>query len=1042
MPRSTRTSRVAADRYRSLFQYSIVPMWEEDISGLRELLAQWTARKERDLRAHLRQHPALVRKGVRAIRVVDVNEAALRLYEAERKKELLGPLNLLLDAEALDRFIELFAAIAEGRSWMESESSARTLKGRRLEVLVREFIPSPQDDHPSMIVTVVDFTEYRRLEGKFREEQSIVRAVIDSVPDLIFIKDLRGRFLLANRALADWAGKASADDLIGKTDYDFFPKEVADSYAKVDTQIIESGTGRTGYEEEVVSADGLRQWALTSKMPFRDASGAPAGIIGIVRDITERKRLQLSTEGERALLREVIDDLPDAIFVKDKDGRFILANKAAAEIMQVDGPEALIGRTDADFYPAQTAGQSAPEERAVIQEGRKIINKLEPRTVRGVKRWVLTTKVPLFDADGTITGLVGIDRDITSLQEALDALERSEERYRSLVEDIGVGILSADQSGTITFANSVAGQIFGLPKGYSVGKNIREFLSDEEYARVREEMGRRSREDKSSYEVNIVRTDGERRRILITAVSRFDQEDRYMGTFATMQDVTDRHAVEAELARQRAFMQALMDNLPDYIYFKDRESRFILNNKAHAKELGAADPVDMLGRTDFDYFAEEHARKAFNDEQRIVRTGEPLINDVEKETWTNRPPSWVSTTKMPLRDEQGKIIGTFGVSRDMTERRRMEEKNLRLAAMIESSNDAIISIGLDDTVTSWNKGAENIFGYSAEEMMGTSIIPLLSPQVMMQEPTLREQMGREGRVLHTESTVMRKDGRRIYVSTSTSVITDAEGQMVGITFISRDVTDQKALQVQLIRAQRLESLGTLAAGIAHQFNNINTAVRGYLDILSQDTGLPASARSYVRKTLKAVQRAVDITDRLQGLTTSASSTSPEVLRLEEAVPAIVALFAKTLEREGIRLEVDIPQTPAVRVSHAMLEFLVTSLMTNSIHALSGCASPLVAIRGRCKAGFCSLEVTDNGCGISAENLPRIFTPFFTTKGEWAEPGSRQAMVKGIGLSLAVCQSSVAENGGWIEVESPPDGGATFRVWLPAASQDTFPDTGS
>ncbi len=286
--------------------------------------------------------------------------------------------------------------------------------------------------------------------------------------------------------------------------------------------------------------------------------------------------------------------------------------------------------------------------------------------------------------------------------------------------------------------------------------------------------------------------------------------------------------------------------------------------------------------------------------------GEPLINEIEKETWADRPVSWVSSTKMPLKDEQGKIIGTFGVSRDMTERRRMEEKNLRLAAMIESSNDAIIGIGLDDRVTSWNKGAETIFGYTSEEMIGKSITPLLSPEIMTQEPTLRERMGREGHVLHTESTVTRKDGRSIYVSTSISVITDAEGQIVGITFISRDVTDQKALQVQLIRAQRLESLGTLASGIAHQFNNINTAVRGYLDFLSQDASLPASARSYIREALKAVQRAVDITDRLQGLSTSASSTSSEGLHLEEAVPAVVALFDKTLETEGIRLELDFP----------------------------------------------------------------------------------------------------------------------------------------
>ncbi len=297
-----------------------------------------------------------------------------------------------------------------------------------------------------------------------------------------------------------------------------------------------------------------------------------------------------------------------------------------------------------------------------------------------------------------------------------------------------------------------------------------------------------------------------------------------------VEDVTERVKAEAALARERAFLTALMDNVPDYIYFKDRESRFILNNKAHVRELGAKSPADVLGKTDFDFFAPQHAQKAYNDEQQIIRTGQPLVNAVEQEIWTDRPLTWVSSTKMPLLDDKGEIVGTFGISRDMTERRQMEEKNLRLAAMVESSNDAIIGIDLDDIVTSWNKGAEKIFGYAAEEIIGRSINPLLSLEIVNQEPALREKLRSEGHVVGLESTVTRKDGKTVNVSTSISFVTDAGGQIVGITCIARDVTSQRALQAQIIRAQRLESLGTLAAGIAHQFNNINAAVKGYLDV--------------------------------------------------------------------------------------------------------------------------------------------------------------------------------------------------------------------
>ncbi|HUI68972.1 MAG TPA: PAS domain S-box protein [Spirochaetia bacterium] len=904
----TSASRAAAEKYPSIFQHSLVCLWEEDISALRELLRQWTSRKVPDLRAYLHAHPGLVRKGVRAIRVVDVNEATIQLYEAKSKAELLGALDSTLDPAALADFVELFVAIVEGRTRVEQESTARTLTGKKLNLLVRTSIPAPRDAYQFAVVNVVDFTEYMQLERKLKEERSIVRAVIDSVPDLIFVKDKEGRFTLANQQVALRAGQPSPDTMIGKTDCDFFPREIADSYRANDREIISTGVARQNVEEEIISAAGAHSW-------------------------------------------------------------------------------------------------------------------------------LLTTKVPLVDADGKVTGVVGVSRDITYLKEAQDALTFSEKSYRSLVEDIGVGIISADPTGIITFTNAMVGEIFGLPRGFSLGKRIKDFLTEEEWARVRTHIGQRKTGDRSSYEINVTRADGDKRRVHVTGMSQFDAQGNYIGNFATLLDVTDRYRAEQELVRQKALVQALMDNVPDYIYFKDRDSRFILNNQAHAEALGAHNPAEMLGKTDFDYFTPVHAQKAFDDEQRIIRTGQPMIDEVEEQTWKDRPPTWASSTKMALRNEKGEIIGTFGVSRDMTERRKMEEKNIRLAAMIESSNDAIVGIGLDDVVTSWNNGAEKIFGYTAEEMIGKSINPLLTPQITDQKPMLREKLQKEGHVVQMGSTVTRKDGKPIYVSTTISFVTDAERRIVGIACISRDMTSERTLQAQILRAQRLESLGILAAGIAHQFNNINTAVKGYLDFLAHDPSLPGGARSSVQEALKAVQRAVDITDRLQGLTNT-SPASQETLNLDEAVPSMLLLFGERLEKEGIRLSVDIPQTPPVRVSHAMLEFIIASLITNSIQALIGCPSPSIAVRGRSEADFCCLEVRDTGCGISPENLPRIFTPFFTTKGEWAEPGSSQASVKGIGLSLAVCQSTVADSGGWIEVESSPESETTFRVWLPVAQPES------
>ncbi|MGA2639280.1 MAG: PAS domain-containing protein [Spirochaetia bacterium] len=778
------------NRHNRIFRDSAVSIWEGDISALRALIEKWKASGISDLRAHLVGHPRLLKQAISAITIIDVNPQTLRLYEARKKSDLIGPLTRLLEAKSVSAFTDLIMAVAEGRGELQVEGFGRALSGHRLGLLARICIPPENEPSATMLASVIEMSGIR---------------------------------------------------------------------------MARDGTGRETPEKNV--------------------------------------------EDERQGLQTLIDLLPDAIFLKDREGRFTLANKAVADIMSAGSPADLIGKTDREFYPREMSEEFQADERVVLDEGKALINKVEPKPVRGVLRWIITRKVPLRDHEGRITGLVGISRD-----------------------------------------------------------------------------------------------------------------------------VTDQRQAEAALSRERTYLATLMDTLPDYIYFKDTKSRFLLTNRAHASAFRLRDPAEAIGKSDFDFFTIEHAQAAFNDEQRIIQTGDPIIDLEEKETWPDRPDTWVSTTKLPLRDEEGKVIGTLGLSRDITKRRQIEEKNVRLASMVEYSKDAIIGVDLEDLVTSWNRGAEKVFGFDSAEMIGKPITTLITPETEAKLPTMKEALIQRGRVQQFESMVTRKDGRQIFVSSTLSLINDAQNRIIGTTLISRDVTEQKALQAQVIRAQRLESLGTLAAGIAHQFNNINAAIKGYLDVLMQEEDLSPSVISYTREALKGVQRSVEITDRLQSFT-SASQAGAELLQLDELVPTIIPLLEKQAAETGASIRLELKDRARVRASRATVSFVITSLLSNSLHALLDRPVREITIRTLTASGFASLEVKDTGCGISAENLPRIFTPFFTTKGEWATPMSPQSRVKGIGLSLSVCQSSVAEQGGWIEVESVPGAGATFRVWLPAAPSE-------
>ena len=184
-------------------------------------------------------------------------------------------------------------------------------------------------------------------------------------------------------------------------------------------------------------------------------------------------------------------------------------------------------------------------------------------------------------------------------------------------------------------------------------------------------------------------TDGSVHTLRARSKVNCDKQGKPVGVTGVSWDVSERSQMENALARERFLLKTLMDNLPDHIYFKDRESRFIAVNRAMAALFGLEDPSDVLGKTDSDLFAPEHAQAALRDEQEILHSGQPLVNMEEKETWPDGRETWVSTTKLPLRDPNGHIIGTFGLSRDITEKKRAEAKLAALAEELREKNEAL-----------------------------------------------------------------------------------------------------------------------------------------------------------------------------------------------------------------------------------------------------------------------------------------------------------------------------------------------------------------
>ncbi len=292
----------------------------------------------------------------------------------------------------------------------------------------------------------------------------------------------------------------------------------------------------------------------------------------------------------------------------------------------------------------------------------------------------------------------------------------------------------------------------------------------------------------------------------------FSQED-----ITVLQAMADQLANAIQNARlyealelEQYLMRTMMDNIPDHIYFKDRDSRFIRVSRSQSNRFGLRDPAEAIGKTDFDFFTEDHARPAFEDEQRIIRTGEPIIELEERETWADRPDTWVSTTKMPMRDRDGNIIGTFGISRDITARKMVElqlaaERNL-LRTLIDSLPDFVYIKDRQSRFLINNIAHLRVMGaQTQEEVVGKTDFDVFPYEMAILYYTDEQRLMETGEPLieHEEPSVNQSTGKEIWVSTTKIPLRDAEGQVIGLVGITRDITERRRTE-NLLRRRNLQ----------------------------------------------------------------------------------------------------------------------------------------------------------------------------------------------------------------------------------------------
>jgi PAS domain S-box-containing protein len=357
--------------------------------------------------------------------VLMASSAVASMFGWEHEAEMVGrPITGHLVPEDRNRAATNIARIVSGGLVGPDTYDALRRGGAVFAIEVSGELSRGNDGMPAGVVLLVrEMTERQRADAHLAQERSLLKSLMANTPDLIYFKDVEGRFIMISKAHATHFGLSDPSLAVGKTDFDFFTEAHARTAFEGELEVMRTGLPIVGMEDKETLADGVETWVSTTKLARIDAHGGTLGTLGISRDITTRKRAEERLRQSEALLRTVIDALPERIFAKDVDGRFTLANLAEVRLDGLSSFEELLGKSDFDIYPVDLAQEYMRAEQPILVEGQSLIEH-EERSIdqTGKTRWRVSTKVPLLDADGHVIGLVGTTSDITARRQAEEEL--------------------------------------------------------------------------------------------------------------------------------------------------------------------------------------------------------------------------------------------------------------------------------------------------------------------------------------------------------------------------------------------------------------------------------------------------------------------------------------------------------------------------------------------------------------------------------------------------------------------------------------------
>ena len=918
---------------------------------------------------------------------------------------------------------------------------------------------------------VEDITERKRARHELQESNQFREEIISGAGEGIVVYDRDLRYIVWNHYMERMTGLPAAK-VMGRKPLEMLPFLRDHGIEKLLELAL---SGETTSSRDIlysIPETNRSGWAVVTYGPHRDAAGMIVGVIGLVHDVTERRRAEQALRESEERFRVMADAAPVMIWTDDADGMTTYFNKPWLDFT---------GRAIEDELGLGSRESVHPEDLPKFAEvydaarsGRRSFQTdYRLRRHDGEYRWVLETAMPRFTPSGEFEGFIGSVIDITERRRAEEALQESEARYRTQVEHAPEAIVVLDvDTGRLVEANENAVRLYGRsreelfrlgpvdlsapiqPDGRRSAEAAMEHIGDalNGATPVFEWMHRNAEGRDIPCEVRLVRLPSATRRLVRGSVADISARKRseqlrsalyqIAATASSAEDIDEFfaaiHQIVGELMYAKNFYVALYDRATGLLSFPYCVDEVDPTPEPRPLRRGLTEHVLHSGKSllmpDEDFPA-------------MVERGEVEVVGSPSVDWLGVPLKRGGTAFGVLvvqsydpRYRYGsaeKEVLTF-VSQQIAvalERKRAQEaireSEERYRLLFERNLAGVYRATLAGRILECNDALAHIFGYgSREELIDRDVRTLYPDEPLRQE--FLDGLLKSRHLVNHEMRGQRKDGSAVWTLENAALLADEAAGAVIVEGTVTDISERKVLEEQLRQSQKMEAIGRLAGGIAHDFNNLLTTVLGYSDMALHQLPPEDPIRSEIEEIRKAGERAANLTRQLLAFGRK-QVFEPKLIDLNALIAESSRMLARLIG-EHIRLVTELdPSLGSVRADPGQVEQVILNLVVNARDAMSNGGTLTIRTEnvdvdpgparqhlGAEPGKYVVIAVNDTGVGIEAETQKRIFEPFFTTKEK----------PHGTGLGLATVYGIVSQSGGQVFVESQPGHGATFIIYLP------------